>query len=93
MIRILYIMRLKLRPAMRLANDLLGGPLDLLRLLARTKHLKFTCWDLMCIQWLAVSLSPLRNFALDIAPDHASGERPAGWSFGFTKTSGPYQAH
>ena len=52
---------------MRLAKDLLGGTSELLRLLARTNHLKLTCWDLVRVQLFAVDLSHLHHYAFEMA--------------------------
>ena len=82
-------MRWGLRPVMPLASDLLRGTSDLLRLLARTTHLQFNRRDLVRLPRLAVHCSHLCNYALEIAPDHASGKGPAGGYFGFATTSGP----
>ena len=63
---------------MRLAKDLLESNSDLLRLLARTNDFKSKRRDLERIPRLAIHLWHLYNYALEMAPDHASGEGPAG---------------
>ena len=75
------------------AKDMLGGTPDLLRLLDRTNHIQFKCWDLVWIPRLEVNLSHVCDFALEMAPDHASGDALTGWYFGFAPTSGPDNSH
>ena len=80
------------RPIMCLATDLVSGTSDLLRLLGRTTHLKLSCWDLMWMQWLSILCSHFYNYALEMAPDHASGKGLVGGYFRFTPTPGRDQA-
>ena len=59
--------------------------------MAKTNHLKLNRWDLVRVPRLAVNYSQLYDCALDMAPDHAPGERSAGRYFSFAPTSGPDQ--
>ena len=76
---------------MRLAKDLSGGTSELFRLLARTKHLKLKWRNVVRVPWLTVNCKHLYNYALEMAPGHASGAGFVGGYFGFTPTSGPDQ--
>ena len=77
---------------MRLAKDLLGCTSDLLRLLARTNHLKLHRMGIGVDTTVGGELLALQYYALAMAPDHASGEGLAEGYFGFIPTSGPHQS-
>ena len=92
-VRIHNIMRWIWYPIMRLAKDMLGGISDLPRLLVRPAHFKLMRRHLVWMQWLAVSLSHFQNYALEVAPDHAVSEWPAGGYVGFNQISGQGHTH
>lgn len=55
-------------------EGLLGSTSDLLRLLALTNQHQLCRWDFVWVPWLGASCSHLQYYAVEIAPDHVSGE-------------------